>query len=232
MVVKIRPDVTQRGQAMIGDFRTDALHQALDNEKIPNETLIGLLVLALAGRNVTVLSTDPYGFQKRETIRDRITEGGVLTADHPAIHAAARAMLKHVLSCRANMTDSGISARIAGQALGASDLLPSMATEEFLSCLSRQALERSAAAEGVRVEVRVKDTRAALITRCKDGTWRFPGALFALTPEERAEGARQAQSANGGAGGISPEEVEEARDLPPEDGSNIGEEPAFLDAAD
>lgn len=159
----------------------------LESESIPNETLIGLLVLALAGRNIIIQSTDPYGSQKRESIRDGITEGGVLTADHAAIHAAARERLTHVLSCGANMTDSGISARIAGEALGASDLLPSMAPEEFLSCLSQQALERSAVGAGVKVEIRVKDTRAALIAKCKDATWRFPGALFALTPEERAE---------------------------------------------
>ena len=41
VVVKLRPDVTQKGLAMVGDFRTDALHQALDNASIPTETLIG-----------------------------------------------------------------------------------------------------------------------------------------------------------------------------------------------
>jgi hypothetical protein len=173
---------------MIGDYRTDALHQALGGEDIRNETLIGLLVLALAAQNVTVQTTDPYGPGIRHALRDRVAPDGVLTADHAVLHAAAREMLKHVLSCRANMTDSGLSSRIAGEALGASDLLPSMATDEFLSCLSRQALERSAAAEGVKVEVRVKDTRAAMVARFKDATWRFPGALFALTPEERARG--------------------------------------------
>jgi ParB family chromosome partitioning protein len=189
VVVKIRPDVTQRGLAMIGDYRTDALHQALGNDDIPNETLIGLLVLALAAQNVTVQSTEPYGLSIRQALRERVAPDGVLTADHAVTHGAAREMLKHVLSCRANMTDSGISSRIAGEALGASHLLPSMATDEFLSCLSRQALERSAAAEGVKVEVRVKDTRAAMVARFKDATWRFPGALFALTPEERISSA-------------------------------------------
>ena len=232
VVVKLRADVTQRGQAIIGDFRTDALHQALENESIPNETLIGLLVLALAGRNVTIQTTDAYGLQMRETIRDRITEGGVLTADQAAIHGAARAMLKHVLSCRANMTDSGISARIAGEALGASDLLPSMATEEFLSCLSRQALEHSAAAAGVKVEIRVKDTRAALITKCKDATWRFPGALFALTPEERANASRPRHWVGAGAGDSGSEDADDAGDLSPEDGGDADEPSAFQDAAD
>ena len=75
----------------------------------------------------------------------------------------------------ANMTDSGISSRIAGETLGAATYLPTMATEEFLSCLSRQALERSAAAEGVKVEVRVKDTRASLVKHWRGQYLALPG---------------------------------------------------------
>jgi ParB family transcriptional regulator, chromosome partitioning protein len=184
-VVKLRPDVTRKGLAMIGDFRTDALHQALDDEQIASGTLIGLLVLALGARNVTVETGRLYGTGEREAIRDRISDGGALTADPALLHAAARDMLKIVLSCQANMTDSGASSRIAGETLGASAHLPTMATEEFLSCLSRQALERSAAAEGAKVAVRVRDTRAGLVKHCAGRTWHFPGALFPLTAEER-----------------------------------------------
>jgi len=36
-----RPDVTQKGIAMIGDLRTDALHQALADTPIEDETLAG-----------------------------------------------------------------------------------------------------------------------------------------------------------------------------------------------
>jgi ParB family chromosome partitioning protein len=60
-----------------------------------------------------------------------------------------------------------------------------MATDEFLSCLSRQALERSAAGK-VRVEPRVKDTRAAMIAHFRDTLWHYPGALFAIPSEEHA----------------------------------------------
>ena len=186
-----RPEVTQRGLAIIGDYRTDALHQALDEGSIPNETLIGLLVLALAGKNVTIQGTESYGYGVRDKLLERVAPDGVLTADHSAIHAAARDMLKHVLSCRENMTNSGASSRIAGAAIGADDLLPTMATEKFLSCLSRQALEREAAEIGVPAGARVKDTRAAVVARFKDGgIWRFPGARFALTEAERKGYAR------------------------------------------
>ena len=190
VVVKLRPDVTQKGLTIIGDFRTDALHRALEDENLPADTLVGLLILALAGKNVSV-ETGGYSTAEREAIRDRINAGSVLTADFSVLHAAARDMLKLVLSCRANMTDSGVSSRVAGETLGASAHLPTMATEEFLSCLSRPALERSAAAEGIKVEVRVKDTRAALVNRFGDATWQFPGARFALTEEERATVSRR-----------------------------------------
>ena len=204
VVVKLRPDVTQKGLAMIGDFRTDALHEALNDETIGLDTLIGLLVLALGAQNVTVQSPLDYGRTSREAIRDRISEGGVLTADPPLLHSAARDMLKFVLSCRANMTDSGISSRIAGETLGAATHLPTMATEEFLSCLSRQALERSAAAEGVKVEVRVKDTRASLVKHCAGKTWHFPGALFPLTDVERANAATLTHWVSGTGGNEQP----------------------------
>ena len=198
-VVKIRPDVTQKGLAMVGYFRTDALHEALNDETISPETIIGLLVLALGAQNVSVQSPLDYGRTNREEIRDRISNGGVLTADATLLRSAARDMLKFVLSCRANMTDSGISSRIAGETLGAATHLPTMATEEFLSCLSRQALERSAATEGVKVEVRVKDTRASLIKHCAGKTWHFPGALFPLTDEERANAPSHVEWVGGSA---------------------------------
>jgi hypothetical protein len=200
VVVRLRPDVTQKGLAMVGDYRTDALHQALEDETIPLETLVGLLVLAFGGKNVSVQSGLEVGHHAREGVRDRVSEGGVLTADATVMHSAARDMLKIVLSCRANMTDSGVSSRIAGETLGASAHLPSMATEEFLSCLSRQALERSASAEGMKVEVRVKDTRAAFVKHCAGKTWRFPGAHFPLTDEERANAAARTSSWVGGDG--------------------------------
>jgi ParB family chromosome partitioning protein len=192
-LIKTRPDVTQKGAAMIGDIRTEALHQALARTEIPNETLIGLLVLAFAATNVSVETGQPYGRDDRRATADRISEGGVLTADPVLLTAAARDMLKVVLSCRANMTDSGFSSRVAGETLGATTLLPTMATEDFLSCLSRHALERSAAAEGVKVAARVKDTRAAMVRHFAGATWRFPGAAFAVTPAELAEHVARSQ---------------------------------------
>ena len=62
-----------------------------------------------------------------------------------------------------------------------------MATEEFLACLSKAALEREAAAVGVPPGARGKDTRAAMVKRFEGGRWVHPRALFALTQDELAE---------------------------------------------
>lgn len=184
--VRSRPDVTQKGQAMIGDFRTDALHQALHEAPIADINLIGLLVLALGAKNVSVRTGADTGPFDREAICESLTDSGVLTADADRIRAAARNMLIAALSCRDNMSNSGIVARIAGEAVGASAHLPNMATDDFLSCLSRAALEKAATAAGVRIEARVKDTRTRLIERFTGSTYIFPGALFQLSEAELA----------------------------------------------
>ena len=113
------------------------------------------------------------------------------------LRQAARRMLTGVLSCRDNRSQSGPVARIAGEAVGASLRLPNMATEEFLSCLSRGALETAAKAEGVRIEIRAKDTRARMVTRFKDGSYVYPAARFQLTPEELAAATESRQQRSG-----------------------------------
>jgi ParB family chromosome partitioning protein len=175
---------------MIGDLRTDALHQALADTPIEDDTLLGMLILAFGGENVTVDSGSDLRGDDRQAICRALTEGGVLTADLDLLRQAARKMLIGVLSCRENRSQSGPFARIAGEAIGASLRLPNMATEEFLSCLSRGALETVARAEGVNIAPRAKDTRARMVTRFKDGAFVYPGALFRLTPEEQEAAER------------------------------------------
>jgi ParB family transcriptional regulator, chromosome partitioning protein len=186
---KTRPDVTQKGLAMIGDFRTDALHQALREARIEDSTMLGLLVLALAAKNLFVQSGAAVEPFDREAIAATITEGGVLTSDLELVRTAARNMLVAALSCRGNMSNSGLGARIAGEAVGASLYLPTMATDEFLACLSRQALEKAAETEGMRAETRVRDTRARIIERFSGTRYVYPGALFQLTAAEIAAAA-------------------------------------------
>jgi ParB family transcriptional regulator, chromosome partitioning protein len=216
-VTRTRPDVTQKGIAMIGDLRTDALHQALADMPIEDDTLLGMLILAFGGDNVSVDSGSDLRGDDRRAICRGITEGGVLTADLDQLRQAARRMLTGVLSCRENRSRSGAVARIAGEAIGASILLPNMATEVFLPCLSRGALETAARAEGVNIAPRAKETRERMVTRFKDGTFVYPGALFRLTPEELAALAEQR---HGRAGWVGPVTGDDGEDdgTGPEDG--------------
>lgn len=185
---RTRPDVTQKGTAMIGDLRTEALHQALGERPIEDDQLLGMLVLALGGKNVEVRSGVAHrgmaGFGSRARIAEALTEGGVLTRDPDALRQAAREMLVEVLSCRVNHSASGMGARYAGAAIDADTFLPTMATEEFLPCLSKAALERAASAKGVQPGQRAKDTRAALIERFQGGRFIYPDARFAPTDAE------------------------------------------------
>jgi len=181
-MAKPRPDVTRIGQAMIGDLRTDALHEALARAPIEDDMLLALLVLAFAGRNISIASgaaSNVYGFARMERHAVRlIGEDGKLGFDHETLQQVARAVLIDALSCRENRSDSGIVARIAGDAIGADGFLPNMGTDEFLSCLSRQALEGSCRDTSVLPRQRVKDTRAALVEHFKERSFVHPAARF------------------------------------------------------
>jgi hypothetical protein len=62
-----------------------------------------------------------------------------------------------------------------------------MATEEFLSCMSKSAIEATAASIGINARPRAKETRAEIIRQVGDKSLVLPVARFALTPEELAE---------------------------------------------
>ncbi|AEI04537.1 putative ParB-like nuclease (plasmid) [Afipia carboxidovorans OM5] len=185
-----RPDVTRRGMDMIGDLRTDALHEAFARAPIEDDTLTALLVLAFAGGNVSVASgrNSDHGIRAQQA-RRLIGDDGSLAYDRETLQQVAREVLTDVLSCRENRSNSGVVARVAGSAIGADEFLPNLATEEFLSCLSRGALEASLKGTPVLPRQRVKDTRAALVAHYADGRFVYPAALFAPTAEIVAEWA-------------------------------------------
>ncbi|ACM39469.1 chromosome partitioning protein (plasmid) [Allorhizobium ampelinum S4] len=185
---KPRPVVTQKGQDMIGDFRTDALHEALGRAPIEDDTLMALLVLAFAGLNVRVDSganETVFGSKrfKRHAAR-LIGEDGKLAFDQETLRVAARSMLIDVLSCRRGMSNSGVVSRIAGDAIGADSFLANMGSEDFLLCLSRQAMEAAAKEANVLPRQKVRETRFALIDRFKEGHFVHASALFAPDPSE------------------------------------------------
>ena len=100
------------------------------------------------------------------------------------MRVVARQMLANVLSCSLGHGDSGLPARIAGDAIGADAHLGNMATEDFLSCLSKAAIERVGSSLNVQPRQRVKDTRAAVIAEAAGSTYVHPAALFALSQAE------------------------------------------------
>ena len=81
-----------------------------------------------------------------------------------------------------------------------------MATEDFLSCLSRGALETVATAESVNIAPRAKDTRARMVAHFVDGAFVYPGARFQLTPGEQGTtaGHHDRRSTAGWVGPITP----------------------------
>ncbi|MCW8060500.1 ParB N-terminal domain-containing protein [Agrobacterium tumefaciens] len=191
IVVRARPDVTRKGIEMIGDLRTDALHDALARAPIEDDTLMALLVLAFAGQNVTVASANRdisyYGAAKlAEHAVPLFNQEGKLEFDMDTLRIAARSLLADVLSCRENRSQSGLPARVAGDVIGADNFLPNMGTEDFLSCLSRQALEASCKDMSVLPRQKVKDTRAALVEHFKEGRFVHQSALFAPEQEKLA----------------------------------------------
>jgi hypothetical protein len=206
---------------MIGDLRTDALHEALSRAPIEDDMLIALFVLALAGQNVRVDSGAGgdfrFGGRFGRHAALLFDAEGKLAFDADALRIAARAVLIDVLSCRENISKSGIVALMAGEAIGADGFLANMGTEDFLSCLSRPALEASCKDTPVLPRQRVKDTRAALVEHFKDGHFVHPAALFALDPAALSdwmannavpedEGDDATDDVDGAAGEPSPEE--------------------------
>ena len=190
-VPKPRADITQKGVDMIGDMRTEALHRAILESPLDTGTLLALTLLALSGLNVSVHGPQGGGRSAIEAAVGTIIPEGLLTQDTGAIEKAARQILTNVLSCRTGMSNSGLVARIAGDMIGADTSLPNMATEDFLTSLSKSALEKTALALGLTPGPRAKDSRATIISHVGEGTFVLPEARFAPTEGELAEFERR-----------------------------------------
>ncbi len=185
---KARPDVTQKGHDMIGDFRTEALHDALGRAPIEDDMLMALMVLAFAGQNVRVDSGADGTFYGGKRFSRHVValfdEHGKLAFDQNTLRVAVRSVLIDVLSCRRGMSNSGMVSRIAGKAIGADEYLPNMGSEDFLLCLSRQALEASCAEASVQPRQKVRETRAALVEHFQNERFVHTSAHFAPPADE------------------------------------------------
>jgi ParB family chromosome partitioning protein len=111
-----------------------------------------------------------------------------------------------------------------------------MATEDFLSCLSKAAIERVGSSLNVQPRQRVKDTRAAVLAEAAGSTYVHPAALFALSQAEIAhhsEPPRDYWSNCGDGDDGSDETFEGADGAPSAEGDPLDPEPhADLDSED
>ena len=197
-LIKSRPDITQKGFDMIGDFRTNALHEALARAPIEDDMLMALLVLAFAGLNVRVDSGGGGAFYGGARFgrhaASLLTDDGHFSFDMETVRVSARAALIDVLSCRRGMSNSGVVARVAGDAIGADTFLPNMGTEDFLACLSRQAIEAAAKDANIQLMARARETRSALVSHFGgDASLIHPAALFAPDPQDVANLLKHAE---------------------------------------
>ena len=214
---KTRPEITYKGTEIIGALRTEALVKGLEANPIDDATLIGLLILALNARNVSIQTHGGSGNPTRTKLVQSITEGGRLSQDVERLRVVARQTLANVLSCALGHGDSGLPARIAGDAIGADVHLGNMATEDFLSCLSKVAIERVGSSLNVQPRQRVKDTRAAVVAEAGGSTYVHPAALFALSQAEIAHHSEAPRdySSNYGDADDGPHETFEGADGAP-----------------
>ena len=192
-----RPPITKAGIAMIGELRTTALHTALEQSPLDDHALIALLVLAFGANNVSVMQHDhAERFRNegdRRSIAALLVQDGSVTLDPETLRSAARRMLASVLSCTVDASDSGLAARHAGVVAAADQFLPTMASEDFLKCLSKAALTAAAAENDVEPGARAKDTRAALLRAFEQRTFVHPAARFAPTEAELTAEAGRAR---------------------------------------
>ena len=224
---KTRPEITYKGTEIIGALRTEALIKSLEVNAVDDATLIGLLILALNARNVSI-QTHGSGHATRTKLVQSITEGGRLSNDVERLRVVARQTLANVLSCSLGHGDSGLPSRIAGDAIGADAHLSNMATEEFLTCLSKTAIERVGSSLNVLPRQRVKDTRAAVVAEAAGSTYIHPAALFALSQAEIAhhsEAPRDYSWGYGDTGDASDETTEQADGASRAQNDSLGPEP-------
>jgi ParB family chromosome partitioning protein len=159
-------------------MRTAALHKALLEAPVPDDTLIALLVLALSGTNIRIDGPNGGYSGDRRALAATLIEGQFLTAGGDLVRQTARRTLTEVLSCRQDISNSGVVAIVAGETIAADSYLPNMATEDMLSCLSKPAVERVAGELGVMPFQRGKDTRAAVIVKVGEGRFILSQARF------------------------------------------------------
>lgn len=184
---KGRADISGTGETMIGEIRTQALHQALDaaQDAVDPWDLVAALLLAFEGDNVSVQGdpTHSYGGRHaRQTAIATLFPEGVLVRDPALLRQQSMAVLRSVTNCGVSLhSGSGITAQLMGVLFDADSQMPNMAFEDFLKTMSKPGLTKAVQEAGL--ETGPKDTgkvmRAAMIAHLGEGRWVPPAAGFA-----------------------------------------------------
>lgn len=157
-----RGPITAKGLALVASRKTTALRAALSLDDIPPPTVLSLLVLAFAARNLVIRGE---GREAAQSAAARLLlPGGQLAPDHADIApVAARKLLAALLAFSAPGSGSyapgsGAAAEWIGAAINADAHLPRFDDPEFLDTANGELL-RGAAAE---VELKPPSSVAAL----------------------------------------------------------------------
>ncbi|HEX5935079.1 MAG TPA: plasmid partitioning protein, partial [Pseudorhizobium sp.] len=110
-----------------------------------------------------------------------------------------------------------------GDAIGADEFLPNMGSEDFLLCLSRQALEASCAEASVQPRQKVRETRAALVEHFANEHFVHPSGRFAPPADELLDWIRAGAATD--VIGAGEDEGNQADDPAEDHDSLINEEP-------
>ncbi|MBB2157349.1 ParB N-terminal domain-containing protein [Gluconacetobacter diazotrophicus] len=197
---KVRADISGTGEKLIGEIRTQALHQALDaaRETVDPWDLIAALLLAVEGANVVVHGDPTGGYRKtsaRKTALGALFPEGLLVRDPALLRIHAVAVLKSLVNCDVSThSGSGLIAQVMGLLFDADARMPNMAFEEFLKTFSKPGITRAIEAEGLAAQSTGKEMRAALIAHVGEARWLPPAAGFAQAADAwKAELEKQAR---------------------------------------
>lgn len=93
-----------------------------------------------------------------------------MALDEALLRGAAVDVLKAVLSCEKNATNSGDWGVLVGHIVKADDHLPAMADEDFLKTLSKPGITKAIKAEGILPRNTGKEMRRALMDHVGRGS--------------------------------------------------------------
>ncbi|MCE2576717.1 ParB/RepB/Spo0J family partition protein [Komagataeibacter sp. FNDCR2] len=187
-----RADISGTGLKMIGEIRTQALHQALDGAAgaVDPWDLVGALLLALGCGNVTVKNDTSHTSYHQPTARDNALAAlfpeGHLVRDPALLRHHAMTVVRSIANCDVSPYDgSGPQALLLGVLFGADSYMPNMANEEFLKTYSKPGITKALKVEGLAELQTGKLMRAALMNHVGEGGHWVPDAAGFATALEQ-----------------------------------------------